>query len=154
MRKFVTLTTKVSSWRQIISCNLQCWSKCSLFSDIHVVKWEWICGILWVFNLPSVEMHIFSLKFRNVVRKKQNYVGKNHKSAKSLLIWETQKIWAGWRLWSTVVNLGACFNKANTIMLQLLRLFHNIWKIMTLGECGEEKRIIWWSKFDLSLSLG
>ena len=34
---------------------------CSLFNDIHIAKWGWRCGILWFFDLPSVEMLIFSL---------------------------------------------------------------------------------------------
>ena len=33
---------------------------CSLVCEIHIVKWGWICVILWFFNLLSVKMLIFS----------------------------------------------------------------------------------------------
>ena len=34
-----------------------------LFSGMHFLELWWKCGISWVFNLPSVGIHIFSLKF-------------------------------------------------------------------------------------------
>ena len=37
---------------------------CSLFDDIHIVKWGWRCGNLWFFNSPSVKMLIFSLNLK------------------------------------------------------------------------------------------
>ena len=64
--KFAThsaLRPRVNSWNKNEIEKKLFIVNCSLIRDIHIVEWGWRCVILWFFNLPSVKMLIFSLKF-------------------------------------------------------------------------------------------
>ena len=54
---------RVNSWNKHGSLKNWFIFNCSLFCDMQIVKLEWRCVIMWFFNLTSVEIPIFSLKF-------------------------------------------------------------------------------------------
>ena len=87
---------------------------CSLFNDIHTAKWEWRCGILWFFNLWSVEMLIFRLwpqfdPFGPFSQMTQQVCYINWKSSEILSRVET-----------LIETLDTSFYKRNTRILQLI----------------------------------
>ena len=59
----LSFTPTVNSWDKHGSLKKWFIFNCSLFSDMHIVRWGWRCVILWFFNLPSADLLIFSLKF-------------------------------------------------------------------------------------------